>query len=91
MQKVLAYHDERNKQTGCRKRTFRGIQRRYKRIKDSAYTTMFRKYLEENGGTKKQKLDQADNYVYDHFVHAREQCLPVHETNLRRLTIKKGR
>jgi len=90
MQNVLDYYDERNEQTGCRKRTFHGVQRRYKRIKNSGYITKFRKYLEENGGTKKQKLDQVDDYVYDRFVHAREQCLPVHDNDLRRWAVKKG-
>ena len=50
MQKVFDYYDERNEQTGCRKRTFHNVQHRYKCIKNSGYITKFRKYLEENMG-----------------------------------------
>ncbi|CAF3298275.1 unnamed protein product [Rotaria sp. Silwood2] len=88
MQKILDYFDERNQQMGYGKWIFHGVQRRYQRIKNSGYVTKFRKYLEENGGTKKRKLDQVNDYSYDRFVHARGQCLPVHDNDVRCWAIK---
>ncbi|CAF2135645.1 unnamed protein product [Rotaria magnacalcarata] len=47
------------------------------------------KYI-ENGGTKKQKIDDVDIFAYDQFENARHQLLPVHDIDLRRWSLKKA-
>ncbi|CAF1460214.1 unnamed protein product, partial [Rotaria sordida] len=43
------------------------------------------------GGTKKQKMDDVNIYVYDQFEHARHNFLSVHDIDLRRWGLKKAR
>ena len=49
----------------------------------------FRRYLEKHG-TKKQKLDKIDDYVFDMFERARQKALPVHDIDLRWWALKQA-
>ena len=39
---------------------------------------------------KKQKLQRVDDFVYVEFIRARECCLPIHDSDLIRLALKKA-
>jgi hypothetical protein len=45
--------------------------------------TRFRQYVEQEG-TKKQKVDSVDDFVYEKFERARDLFCPVHDINLKR-------
>ncbi|CAF2061917.1 unnamed protein product [Rotaria magnacalcarata] len=52
-------------------------------------TGRFSTYL-ENNGTKQQKLDEIDQYIYEKFEKAREDFLIVHDTDLKRWALQKA-
>lgn len=89
MIKAVNYYDEINPQTGKRKRRWATVKHQFRRIPHQVYLSRFRRYLEKHG-TKKQKLDQIDDHVYDMFERAREKVLPVHDIDLRRWALKKA-
>ncbi|CAF1504101.1 unnamed protein product, partial [Rotaria sordida] len=76
MKKVIEYYDERNPLTGKRRRSWKGVKRRFKRVTHSSYISRFRAYIEK-GGTRTQKWENINNYVYHKFEQARESNLPV--------------
>ena len=45
----------------------------------------------EQGGTKIEKIDSLNDYVYNNFEQARNLLYPVHEINLKRWAIRKAR
>ncbi|CAF1404793.1 unnamed protein product [Adineta ricciae] len=53
--------------TGKRKRTWKSVQDRFRRSRHKRYLGRFRKYLEDHG-TKKQKIDDIDTFVFERFV-----------------------
>ncbi|CAF1135614.1 unnamed protein product, partial [Didymodactylos carnosus] len=69
MKRVIAYYDAINPKTGQRSHTWRNVQSKFKRISHQSYMARFRGYVEE-GGTKKQKVDSLDDYIYDNFERA---------------------
>lgn len=89
MAKAVEFYDEINPQTGKRKRRWETVKHRFQRIPHQIYLSRFRRYLEKNG-TKKQKLDKIDDYVFDLFERAREKGLPVHDIDLRRWALKQA-
>ncbi|CAF4677345.1 unnamed protein product, partial [Rotaria sp. Silwood2] len=90
MKRVVDYYDEINPITGKRKRKWRTVKHRFKRVPNPQCIVRFRKYIEA-GGTKQQKVDNVDIYVYDQFGHARHNFLSVHDIDLRRWGLKKAR
>ena len=90
MKQVVDYYDERDPITGKRKRKWQTVKHRFQRVPNPKCIARFRKYIEA-GGTKKQKFDDVDIYVYDQFEHARHNFLSVHDVDLRRWGLKKAR
>jgi hypothetical protein len=89
MTRAVDFYDEINPKTGQRKRRWSTVKHHFKRIPHQTYIARFRHYLEKHG-TKKQKVDKIDDYVFDMFERARQNCLPVHEIDLRRWAMKKA-
>ncbi|CAF1443509.1 unnamed protein product [Adineta ricciae] len=89
MTRAVNFYDEINPNTGKRKRRWETVKRNFQRIPHQTYIARFRHYLERHG-TKKQKLDKIDDYVFDMFDRARESVLPVHDIDLRRWALKKA-
>jgi len=89
MTRAVNFYDEINPKTGQRKRRWSTVKHYFKRIPHQKYIGRFRRYLEKHG-TKKQKLDRIDDYVFDIFERARGNALPVHEIDLRRWALKKA-
>ena len=89
MIRAVNFYDEINPKTGQRKRRWSTVKHHFKRIPHQSYMARFRHYLEKQG-TKKQKMDKIDDYVFDMFERAREKSLSVHEIDLRRWAIKKA-
>ncbi|CAF4298199.1 unnamed protein product, partial [Rotaria sordida] len=77
MKRVVDYYDEINPISGKRKRKWQTVKHRFQRVPNPQCITRFRKYIEA-GGTKKQKMNDVDIYVYDQFEHARHNFLSVH-------------
>ncbi|CAF2902010.1 unnamed protein product [Rotaria sp. Silwood2] len=90
MKRVVDYYDEINPITGKRKRKWRTVKHSFQRVPNPQCIARFRKYIEA-GGTKQQKVDNVDIYVYDQFEHARHNFLSVHDIDLRRWGLKKAR
>ena len=65
------------------------MKHKVRRIPHQTYLSRFRRYLEKHG-TKKQKLDKIDDYVFDMFEQARQKALLVHDIDLRRWTLKQA-
>ncbi|CAF2069214.1 unnamed protein product [Rotaria magnacalcarata] len=53
------------------------------------YIARFRHYIEQHG-TKREKLQLIDDFVYDMFEEARENVLPVHDNDLKRWAVQKA-
>lgn len=85
MKAVVAYADEKNKKGGHR--SWKSIKNRFKALPHQSYIARFRKYLEREG-TKQQKFGIIDESVYDKFVNAREQALPIHDLDLQRWALQ---
>lgn len=69
--------------------TFNSIRRRYKQIKYKEQLRRIKQYVNVQG-TKTQKLQRVDEFVYAEFIRSRQCCLPIHDSDLRRLAIKKA-
>ena len=89
MVKAVKFYEEMNPQTGERKRRWETVKHNFRRIPHQVYLSRFRHYLERHG-TKKQKLDKIDDYVFDMFERARENALPVHNIDRRRWALKRA-
>ncbi|CAF1309928.1 unnamed protein product [Adineta ricciae] len=50
------------------------------------YLGRFRKYSEDHG-TKKQKADDVVTFVFERFEAPRENRLPIHDIDLKRLAL----
>ncbi|CAF1257375.1 unnamed protein product [Didymodactylos carnosus] len=90
MKCVVDFYDEINPVTGKRKRKWQTVKHNFQLVPNAHCIARFRKYIEA-GGTKKQKIDDVDIYVYDQFEHARHNFLSVHDIDLRRWGLKKPR
>ena len=83
MKKAVDFYDAVNEKTGKRQHSWKSFQHRFHNVKNRSYIRRFRTYL-ENNGTKQQKLDELDQYVYEKFEKARGDFLIVHDTDLKR-------
>jgi len=90
MEKVVNYYDEKDPKTGKRKRSWSTVQARFPRVPYQQYISRFRYYLEAHG-TKKQKIEKVEEYVFDKFEKAREQLLPLHDLDLKRWALMSAR
>lgn len=90
MQRVVEHYDEINPSNGKRKHSFSSLQQRFKRVKDKSYIRRFRTYIEREG-TKRQKLDEIDAFVFESFNQTRKQSLSVHDIDLKRWALSKAR
>ncbi|CAF2029929.1 unnamed protein product [Rotaria magnacalcarata] len=70
--------------------TFLSLRNLYKNIKYKEQLRRMKRYVDSQG-TKIQKLRCIDEFVYAEFIRARESSLPVHDSDVRRLTFKKAR
>lgn len=70
--------------------SFSSLCHRYKRIKSKQQLQRIKKYVKDEG-TKFQKLQRIDEFVYGEFIRARESYIPVHDSDIKRLAIKKAR
>jgi hypothetical protein len=70
--------------------SFKAVQHRYRLIKQRSQLRRIRKYVKEFG-TKRQKLEKIDQFVFDRFNKIRNSFLPVHDQDLRRLAIAKAK
>lgn len=89
MSRAVNFYDEVNPKTGQRKRRWSTVKHQFKGIPHQSYIARFRHYLEKHG-TKKQKIDKIDDYVFDLFERARDKALPVHDLDLRRWAMKQA-
>ncbi|CAF2859243.1 unnamed protein product [Rotaria sp. Silwood2] len=88
MKKVIDYYDARDSK-GRKKHTWKSTQYRFKSVLHRQYITRFRHYIEQHG-TKREKLQIIDDFVYDVFEEARENVLPVHDRDLKRWALQKA-
>ena len=68
--------------TGKRKHRWKNVKHQFKQIPYQHYLARFRTYIEESG-TKKQKIDSVEDFVYDKFERALELLRPVHDIDLK--------
>ncbi|CAF3411410.1 unnamed protein product [Rotaria sp. Silwood2] len=90
MKKVVEYYDEKDPLTEKRRRSWKNVKHRFQRVRDLSYISRFRAYIEK-GGTRMQKLENVNNYVYHKFEQARQSYLPVHDLDLRRWGLEKAK
>ena len=88
MRNVAQFYDE-DPNTEKRKHSFAGVQRRFKKAKHRNHIHRFRKYIEAQG-TKKEKLNHIDSFVYESFKNSRQQLLSIHDIDLKRWALKKA-
>ncbi|CAF1438397.1 unnamed protein product [Rotaria sordida] len=89
MKQILDYYDEVD-QNGKRKHSWKSVSHRFRQIPHRQYISQFRDYVHYNG-SKQQKLDEIDSYVFTMFQEARDQSLCIHDADLRRWAIMKAR
>ncbi|CAF2053469.1 unnamed protein product [Rotaria magnacalcarata] len=90
MKRAVDFFDEKDPVTGQRKRHWSTLKRHFRSIPNLQCINRFRKYIAA-GGTRKQKLDDVDIFVYEQFENARYKLLSVHDIDLRRWGLKKAR
>jgi hypothetical protein len=89
MTNVIDFYDEIDATTGKRKHTWKNVQHRFRRVPHRQYLGRFRKYVESHG-TKKQKVDDIETFVYERFEAARESCLPLHDLDLKHWALQRA-
>ena len=90
MKQAIDFYDELNEKTGKKKHSWKTFQHHFRKVKNRSYIERFRKYV-ENGGTKRQKLDQIDHYTFEKFERARSEFHFVHDIHLKRWALQKAR
>ena len=90
MKRALEYYDDVNPKTGKSRHTWNNVKHQFQRIPYQYYLHNFCKYV-EHGGTKKQKVDSVDDFVYHKFEYARDLLCPVHDIDLRRWAHQQAR
>ncbi|CAF2120193.1 unnamed protein product [Rotaria magnacalcarata] len=86
MKEVVAYADAKDS-SGKRRRSWKSVHDRYKRIPAQTYVSRFRKYIEQHG-TKRQKTQNIDEIVFTKFIDARDNSLMVHDIDIQRWALK---
>ena len=90
MKQALDYYDAINPKTGKRSHIWKSVQNKFQRIPHQPYMARFRDCVEQ-GGTKIEKIDSLNDYVYNNFEQAQNLLYPVHEIDLKRWAIRKAR
>jgi hypothetical protein len=88
MKKVVEFYDARDA-TGRRRHTWKSIKHRFKSMPHQQYISRFRYYIEQHG-TKPEKIQIIEDFVYDKFEEARNRVLPVHDRDLKRWALQKA-
>lgn len=83
MKRALEFYDAINPKTGKRKHTWKNVKHNFQRISYQYYMDRFWQYVEQEG-TKKQKVESVDDFVYEKFERARDLFCPVHDIDLKR-------
>ena len=86
MEEVVRFADEKDS-SGKRRRSWISIKHRYRSIPSQNYISRFRKYLSQQS-TKRQKIQDIDAIVYNKFVNAHEQFLPIHDVDIQRWALQ---
>jgi hypothetical protein len=81
MKRAVEYYD---------KNGWRSTQHNFRRLKHRNYIYRFREYIEQQG-TKSEKLDIINNFVYEKFNDAMTRKLIVHDKDLKRWALIKKR
>ena len=82
MEEVIDFADAKDL-SGKHCQSWKTVKNRYRSISDQNYISRFRKYLAQQG-TKRQKTQNVDKIVYNKFLNAREQYLPIHDIDIQR-------
>ena len=90
MKRAIEFYDDIDQKTGKRKHSWKNVKHQFRRIPYQYYLARFRTYIEESG-TKKQKIDSVEDFVYDKFERARELLRPVHDIDLKRWAQQQAR
>jgi hypothetical protein len=88
MKKVVDYYEACDLK-GRKIHTRKSTHYRFKAVPHRQYITRFRHYIEQHG-TKREKLQVIDDFVYDMFEEARDNVLPVHDRDLKRWALQKA-
>ena len=88
MKKVIDYYDACDS-NGRKKHTWKSTKHQFKAVPCQQYISRFRHYIEQHG-TRREKMQIIDNFVYDKFEEARENVLSVHDHDLKRWTLQKA-
>ena len=83
MKRAIEFYDDIDQKTGKRKHSWKNVKYEFRRIPYQYYLARFRTYIEESG-TKKQKIDFVEDFVYDKFERACELLRPAHDIDLKR-------
>ena len=88
MKKVIDYYDACDS-NGRKKHTWKSTKHQFKAVPCQQYISRFRRYIEQHG-TRREKMQIIDNFVYDKFEEARENVLSVHDHDLKRWALQKA-
>ena len=88
MKKVIDYYDPCDS-NGRKKHTWKSAKHQFKAVPCQQYISRFRHYIEQHG-TRLEKMQIIDNFVYDKFEEARENVLSVHDHDLKRWALQKA-
>ena len=83
MKRAIEFYDDIDQKTAKRKHSWKNVKHQFRRIPYQYCLACFRTYIEESG-TKKQKIDSVEDFVYDKFEGARELLRPLHDIDLKR-------
>ena len=86
MEEVVRFADEKDS-SGKRRRSWTSIKHHYRSIPSQNYISRFRECLSQQG-TNRQKIQDIDAIVYNKFVKAREQYLPIHDVDIQRWALQ---
>ncbi|CAF1441769.1 unnamed protein product [Didymodactylos carnosus] len=90
VKQAIDFYDQINEKTGRKSHSWKAFQHRFPKVKNRSYIERFRKYL-DSSGTKKQKLDQINQYTYNKFKKARSGFHFVRDVHLKRWALQKAR
>ena len=83
MKRAIEFDDDIDQKTGKRKHSWKNVKHQFRWIPYHYYLARFRTYI-EGSGTKKQKIDSVEDFVYDKFERTRKLLRPDHDIDLKR-------
>ena len=86
MEEAIDFVDAKDS-SGKRRRSWKIVKNRYRSISDQNYISRFRKYLAQRG-TKRKKTQNVDKIVYNKFLNAHEQYLPIDDIDIQRWALQ---